>query len=226
MITSKEEYDKRLFEIQNQLSESVPQKALLIPANEPIYEIDLAKREIETPDFLSVSKDHTAETIYFKVDRYYEHMDLTNTICVIEYINAANEAHLYIVPYYDTMTYSQWNKKIGQFDVSPKIIFPWVISGYATKSPGIIKYAIKFYHIDRERSTLKEYFYDFILNTIPVESKILYGLDENKELDIDNDDYLSATTISGQIENSIQGARDLLNELKENGALNLYWLEV
>ena len=35
------------------------------------HPIDLNKRTIDVPECLSVEKDHRAETIYFKVDRYF-----------------------------------------------------------------------------------------------------------------------------------------------------------
>ena len=50
---------------------------------ETIYDINLDTRIIDSPKFIGVEKDHAAETIYFKVDRYYDYMDLANTICII-----------------------------------------------------------------------------------------------------------------------------------------------
>jgi len=62
MVTNSQEYANKLWEIQNNAPTS---RAILLPSNEEIYEIDLNKRSISVPKFLSVAKDHQAETIYF-----------------------------------------------------------------------------------------------------------------------------------------------------------------
>ena len=80
MITTPEEYIAKLYLIQNN---NLPTVALLLPSDETIYNIDLNSRTIEAPEFLSTETDHFAETIYFKVDRYFDNMDSTKTICII-----------------------------------------------------------------------------------------------------------------------------------------------
>lgn len=157
MITTSEEYFEYLYNIQK----NNPPKIALLPSNEKIYNINLNTREIETPEFLSVRTDHQAETVYFSVDRYYEYMDLSQTICIISYINANNIARMYPVPFYDIETLS----------AQRKMLLPWNIQGTATEKAGNIQYAIKFYKLDEEN---KKFIYS--LNSIPTSSKILYGL--------------------------------------------------
>lgn len=234
MITSKQEYDSKLLEIQNNLNQIVPERALLIPEKEPIYNIDLNTRIVESPEFLSVAKEHTAETIYFKVDRYYEHIDLSNTICIIEYINAADEKYLYVVPFYDVTTIIERDSELDF--ARKKIVFPWSISSSVTKKAGIVKYAIKFYHIDRERSNeIHDYAYDFVLNTLPAESKVLYSLDgptDSKDEEFNDLDFEkpyapgSIDSVQDDIRDVIQRFRETVNDAIEAGALNVFWLEV
>ena len=66
MITTPEQYYAYLHQIQN----SNPPSIALISGRENLYEIDLEQRIIHGPKFLSVEKDHAAETIYFITDRY------------------------------------------------------------------------------------------------------------------------------------------------------------
>jgi hypothetical protein len=80
MITTAEEYQKHLWQLQDQ---NRPVSAILLPSDENVYEIDLNKRTINAPDFLSVKEDHAAETIYFLVDRFYDNMDLSTAACII-----------------------------------------------------------------------------------------------------------------------------------------------
>jgi hypothetical protein len=102
MITTPQEYYSKLYLIQDTNKPSV---AILAPSDEKIYNIDLSTRKIESPDFLSIKKDHMAETIYFTVDRYYDNIDLLETTCVVQYINADKEARIYAVPFYDITTF-------------------------------------------------------------------------------------------------------------------------
>ena len=105
--------DDLLFQIQQYKDEegkSYPQLVHLLPSDNQIIDIDLSQRLIVAPHFLSVQYDHNAEVVYFKCDRYYDTMDLTNTVCLIQYKNAAHlnasqktvrDDGLYWVPFYD-----------------------------------------------------------------------------------------------------------------------------
>jgi hypothetical protein len=50
-----------------------------------VYDIDLDTREITAPKFLGVLKDHSSETIYFRINRFHDFMDLANVACIIQY---------------------------------------------------------------------------------------------------------------------------------------------
>lgn len=158
MITTPQEYYAHLHQIQS----NNPPTLALIPNREKIYEINLNDRTVETPEFLSVEKDHASETVYFIVDRYYDYVDLSQMICVIHYVNAAGDAKIYPVPFYDVQTYSK----------ERKMLIPWNIGAGATAAAGTIKYSIRFYRLN-ELGTAFEY----NLNTLTMYSKILHGMD-------------------------------------------------
>lgn len=107
MISTPLEYYQKLWQIQ---SKNPPELAVLLPSTEKIFNIDLNTRTIEAPEYLSVAKDHNAETIYFKVDRFFDNVDLTNTVCLIQFINANKEEHLYAVPFYDITTLNRYKE--------------------------------------------------------------------------------------------------------------------
>ena len=166
MITTPEEYLAKLYQIQDN---NLPTIALLLPSDEAIYNIDLNSRTIEAPEFLSAETDHFAETIYFKVDRYFDNMDLTKTICIIQYENdnAVNTdcdpagGFAYLVPFYD----------ITHFEEENKILIPWAIGGPATAAAGNVTFAMRFYKFNAEGTSLI-----YNLNTLPATSKILHGM--------------------------------------------------
>ena len=202
MITTAAEYEQYLARIQD---ENAPSIAILLPSDERIYNVDLNSRKIEAPEFLSVEKDHHAECIYFMVDRFFDNMDLSNTVCVIQYINAGGEERVYAVPYYDITTYYDKDH--------PKMIFPWAIGGEATKYAGNVEFSIRFYKINEvldpnDEETIAERYFLYNLNTRPVTSKVLYGLNVSDE---ETYNYLAS------IEDSIYQRIALLEDL--------HWIE-
>ena len=175
-IVSTEEYMKYLAHVQ---TENRPE-IVDLPSTEKVYNIDLKTRQIETPEYLSVEHDHKSEIVYFKVDRYFDYMDLTQTVCIVQYITADNKARVYSVPYYD----------IQQFADEDKMLIPWCIDGGATAVAGPIQYSIRFYKIDEVG---QQFIYN--LNTQPAKSKVLYGM-EVQEM---NEDFNLAPTVYDEV---------------------------
>lgn len=194
MITTPQEYYEKLHLIQDT---NFPSIAKLLPSEETIYEVDLNTRKVDAPEFLSVQHDHYAETIYFKTDRFFDNMDLANTTCVIQYINAKGEGRIYPVPFYDITTFEN------------KILFPWCIEGEATKASGPIKYSIRFYTTVKKDN---EVLFKYSLNTAMAQSKILHGMYITQE----EGDY----TFSAEVLDDIY---DKINQLSQN---DIYWIDM
>lgn len=198
MITFEPEYKAKLWEIQNQ---HLTKKAVLVPHNEKVFDIDLNKRTVQVPEYLSVQQDHESETIYFKFDRFYDTVDLTNMMCVIQYKNAGNEEYFYPVPFYDITTFGH--------EPGHKVLIPWCIQGPATAYAGTVEFSILFFRLDANSNLI------YMLNTLPARGKILQG---------QNWDFKETTknqiTFDDQFMLKVQKILDA-----ENG-LNLYWLDV
>lgn len=178
MITTPEEYYKHLAYVQ---SVNAPTIAVL-PSSENVYEIDLRSRTIDSPEFISVTKDHQSETLYFKVNRFHDYMDLAETTCMIQYITPDNKARIYIVPFYDITTYAH----------EDKMLFPWCIDGGATGAAGVLQYSVRFFKIDGQEDR-----FAYNLNTLGAKTKILLGMDVkklNSEYDLAPDviDYVAS----------------------------------
>lgn len=198
-----EEYYNYLFQMQ---SSNPPAQVMLAAAKNP-YKIDVNTRQVEAPEFLSVERDHKSETLYFIIDRYVDYMDLAETTCMVQYTClSTGKSYIYHVPFYDIVSFNT--------DTEKKIVFPWCIDGAATEVSGTVQYAFSFYKVDHEA---KKFLYN--LNTLPAESKVLYGMDvqnhpEHPEFGegypgITPDDY---TYLLG-----------LYNDLKKE--FNVYWEE-
>lgn len=139
------------------------------PTEDKIFEIDLNTRTIITPTFLSVEKEHKAETIYFLIDRYYEYKDLSQTSCIIEFVNAKKKSSYFYVPFYDILTYEQ----------NRKMLIPWRIEGIATEVSGPVQFALRFFEIDEEGNP------SYILKTKVATAQVLKGMEYEDFDDID-----------------------------------------
>lgn len=178
MITKTLENDL-LLDIQRQY----PKDIMELPGYQDVgYKIDLSSRTIQSPEFLSVEKDHDSEVKYFIVNRYYDYKDLSSSICVICYRNAKGEDFIYPVPFFDTYTLRKQHK----------MIIPWNISGKATVAAGDITYFFRFYELEKEPDgTINQQGkMKYNICTLPATSKILHGLD----FQVDKQDELTYTT--------------------------------
>jgi hypothetical protein len=208
-IIKEQEFLSNLYAIQS----LNPPSYVQFPDTKKIYNIDLNARTIDAPEFLSVSKDHDSETIYFKVNRFHDYMDLSNTTCVIQYITPDKKAHLYAVPFYDILTDKKHNM----------MIFPWCIDGNVTKYSGIVNFSIRFFIADQtveqqevideegnvqENNVIK---YNLIYNlaTMPVESKVMDGMEVS---DLESNFDISATAVEYLL--------NLISDIKREG---VYW---
>lgn len=154
-----------------------------MPSDERTFDVDLSKREISVPTFLSVSKDHRAETVYFLVDRYYEYKDLAQTSCMIEFINAAGEGGFYPVPFYDISSYPRYFDE-NEVAHEAKMLIPWCIEGDVTKTAGAVQFVLRFYELDDANEK-----FTYNLRTKIATGQVLNGLDESiLDANIDKED--------------------------------------
>ena len=175
-----------------------PILSIILPSDERTFDVDLSSREISVPTFLSVQKDHRAETVYFLVDRYYEYKDLANVSCMVEFITAEGKGGYYPVPFYDISTYKS----------DEKMLIPWCIEGDITKVAGNVQFALRFYQLDDAN---KEFVYN--IRTQVASAQILGGMDESiLDNNIDKDEM---ATLAEQ-----------LNYKLDNTVSTIYWTDL
>ena len=180
--------------------------------------VNLDTREIQLPeemqDFLSVEKDHRAEMLYFEVDRYYEDVDLFHTTCIIEYVNALNQARIYPVTLFDIDSKSK----------EGKMLFAWCIGNEATLEAGTLRFIVHFYTVNLETES-----YIYSLHTKECVGQIAYGLElsNNKiieeEIKMERDLYYSLDDPSSSSSHS-DNYKILLSLINENKAIR--WIDV
>jgi len=137
-------------------------KFLRLPLDEPIFEIDANTRKITVPnDFksngLSVQNDHLAEIIFFRIDRYFDDMDLSN--CNIE-INWKMGSKA-----------GKTSRFVMAKDIQPGyVIFGWPVDKEITEKSGTVNFAIEFNKKDRDGKIV------YCFNTMPISINIKEGL--------------------------------------------------
>lgn len=197
MITTAAEYNANLHLINN----ANPPVFAQLPQAENIYNIDIKTREIDPPQFLTVEGDHISETIYFVVDRYAEYMDLSETCCIIYYINAEKERGIYCVPFYDIYTLKKENK----------MLIPWCIDRIVSASFGNVEFAITFFKVETQYEPnlgSMEPVITYRLNTLPATSRVLKGIDKF-ELDKEEPFYDKFTEWQEQFAASLNQLGDM-----------------
>lgn len=201
MITTPKDYASLLYLLQDSNRQVT---AIQLPSDEKIYNIDLNTRIIEAPQFLSVKQDHNAETIYFKVDRYFDNTDLSRSdiSIVIQYENNDPD------PKKRGFVYAPPFKDITTLEKEGKILFPWVIEGPATAFAGKVTFSIRFYKLNSKS------FYEYNLNTLPCTSQVLHGMDMYKTV---NGNYADLPTEIEKIYTRIE---------EVDRAHDLYWITI
>lgn len=172
-----------------------------LPGGHQSYSIDLNTRKINSPQILSVKKDHMSTVIYFNVDRFYDYMDLSTLSCVIIYQTPDGQTHFYPVQYYDIFTLKS----------EAKMVIAWNINDIVTSQSGTITYAFKFFKVQGDLIENAELIYN--LNTAPAQSTILYGLDAPKAA-LNQEETKEVNEIVRQLEFALDAVRKAREEFQ------------
>lgn len=177
-IIQEKDYLSQLYVIQS----DNPPSQVLFPKVKTIYDIDLFTREIKAPQFLAVEKDHESETIYFRVDRYHDFIDLSQITGIVQYTTPDKVTHYSTIPFYDVITEKEDNK----------MLIPWIIDGTVTQFKGAVTFSLRFFKVERllnqysdeiddeaAQDAPGEVVYNLIYNltTLPATSKVLEGME-------------------------------------------------
>lgn len=202
MITGSEEYKLFLASIAN--SYNPPTMRMRVPTDEPVYKIDLNSRVVQAPDKLGVEADHEADLIYFEMDRFFDSVDLSTCIGMVQFRNAKKEEYYYVIPYYDVDS------------IRGKIIFAWDIQSPVTKYGGVVEFSFKFFRVSPASGELL-----YELNTMVAKSRVLVGW-ANKNGANHNYNAISAEDIL--VNNDFIKKLAQLEQIQKN--LAIYWIDV
>lgn len=160
-------YIKDLSELATAQDEHYGRKYTILPIQEEYFEIDANSRTITVPEVfrkngLGVQGDNTAETIYFKINRYYDAMDLNTTDIYIQWENSTGEQGFS----------KEWVRDIYTFD--DYLVFGWVLGDTMINQPGTMKFSVRFIKTKGEND---QKVVQYSLSTLTAQALINPGLD-------------------------------------------------
>lgn len=134
-------------------------KYLMLPLDEPPFEIDANTRKISIPtnfakNGVGVQGDVIAETLFFRIDRFFDYMDLLTTDIYVQWKTASKEDN-HGVTRINTVDYE------SQADQG-KMLLAWPLHEKVCATPGALQFSVRF--IKREGGTGA---ITYSLNTLP-----------------------------------------------------------
>ena len=160
----------------------------ILPLDEPFFEINANTRTITIPkEFTSVQVqgDNLAETIYFKIARYFDTVDL--------YMQ--NISIKYELPDGSKRKIEPWIKIIEE--TSGDVVFGWSLTDIATSQVGNLKFAVEFYTIGENQNI--DYSFNTLSNEIPIRRGLNIDVDNVFEEDPNKKDVILSRFKNGYI---------------------------
>lgn len=154
-------------------------KYTILPIDEDHFEINANTRAINIPasfkkNGVAVQGDDLAEVLYFKIDRYFDYMDLNNCEIYIQWEtpkDAQGKTIKSVSPAY-----------IRDIASEPgKLIFGWALSDAITANSGNLKFSVRFFQWDTTESGEKTLAYSF--STLTAQVLIQPSINFNPETD-------------------------------------------
>ena len=163
----------------------------MLPLDETPFDIDANSRNITVPanfkkNGLSVQGDEIAETIFFRIDRFFDAMDLDTCDIYVQWQGVEN------IPYVTPIVMKDVESQPG------KILFAWPISSKLTKNSGSVKFSVRF--IKQDATGLIVYSFSTLTATAVINPALNFDIFNAHE---DNADDLfsvaieNSTTVSG-----------------------------
>lgn len=164
---------------------AINRKYTVLPVGEHYFDINANTRGINIPvDFkkngVAVQSDDLAEVLYFRIDRYFDYMDLNNTDIFIQWETPKGP---------DGKTVKSVSPAyIRDIESEPgKLIFGWAISDLITAYAGQLKFSIRFFQWENPELAAQEgadkvlaYSFSTLTATVDIKPSINLNLEKDK----------------------------------------------
>lgn len=151
----------------------------ILPTTEEFFDINANTREIIAPKTMNtktwipgVVGDEVAEIVYFKIDRYFDAIDLASKDILIQWTHEKykdnTEACNFSIPYKKSLTL-----------VEDHIVFGWPLTKEITAEPGKILFSVRFYSRHAEDPTILTYSFSTLTSTLTIQPALDFDMDPN-----------------------------------------------
>lgn len=155
----------------------------MLPLDEEYFKIDANSRIITVPESfrkngIAVQGDEVAEVVYFKINRYFDFMDLNNTYIIIQWkLEGRTDEGVSIEK---TGTSMEWVRDI---ESEPDyLIFGWALDSSITQYQGNLKFSVRFINInENDEDDIENGTIEYSLSTLEATAAINKAL--NFQLD-------------------------------------------
>lgn len=168
-----------------------------LPLDKEPFDIDLNTRGITIPSLykksgIGVRSDDIAETLYFRVDRYFDYMDLSTCDIYIQWETpAGTDANKVAVPAMKGVSVPH----IRDIASEPgKLIFSWPISRDMTQVAGQLKFSVRFFQwpedtdervTDASGNTILAYSLSTLIAKVAIQTSIDFNLEDKDSYVVD-----------------------------------------
>lgn len=143
-----------------------------IEGGESYFNINTNSRVISVPsELVVVQGDHAAEIVYFRMERFFDAMDLS------QFDRADPNAYgkCIIQWYHESDPENEHYDEVFAFDYDKEYIyFGWILGGEVTAAPGLINFSVRLYAVNKEGVG-----YDYSWSTLKAQLSIKETLDFN-----------------------------------------------
>jgi hypothetical protein len=161
-----------IFDEKNNVYYAKYAKFLMLPLDETPFEINANSRQITVPDNfrkygVSLHGDQIAETLLFRVDRFFDFQDLLNTTILVQWTRPGKEA--------ESEREGVSLITLVDYETEPgKIWFGWPLTSDITKEAGELKFSVRFLRKNSSSGNIS-----YSLNTLTTQVTIKPALHPN-----------------------------------------------
>ena len=161
-----------IFELNNNVNYAKYAKFLMLPLDEAPFEVKANSRKIEIPDNfrlhgVGLHGDQIAETLLFRIDRFFDFNDLLTTTIFVQWTRPGSEP--------ESEREGASLITLVDYETEPgKLLLGWPLTSEITQAAGPLKFSLRFFKKDPETKKIS---YSF--NTSPVEVTIKPALHPN-----------------------------------------------
>lgn len=169
-----------IFELNNNVNYAKYAKFLMLPLDEAPFEINANSRQITIPDNfkkygVSLHGDQIAETLLFRIDRFFDFNDLLTTTIFVQWTRPGSEP--------ESEREGASLITLIDYDTEPgKLLLGWPLTSEITKAPGPLKFSLRFFKKDPETKKIS-YSFNTLTTQVTINPALHPDINDNLKID-------------------------------------------